>query len=142
MPIVDPDALSRRLLALNEALNDLSRPEAGSAERLIADRVLRAAVERWLQIAIEACIDVAFSVVAAHEWTPPDTARAAFVTLGAHGMISADLALRLSSAAGLRNILVHEYVAVDLERIARIVREDLGDLRAFGTAAASWKQVD
>lgn len=135
---LDRDAVTRRLLALEEALQDLARPDAGVAERLLSDRVLRAAVERWLQIAIDSCIDVSFAVIAAKEWTPPETARAGFATLAAHGLLPAELAMRLASAAGLRNILVHEYVAVDLERLARIVREDLGDLREFARLAASW----
>ena len=136
---LDRNALSRRVLALNEALQDLANPDAGSAAKLTSDRMLRAAVERWLQVAVESCIDIAFAVIAAREWTPPETARAAFSTLAGHGLLPAELAQRLSSAAGLRNILVHEYIAVDLERLARIVREDLPDLRAFASAAATWK---
>jgi uncharacterized protein YutE (UPF0331/DUF86 family) len=136
--VPDADLLARRLLALGEALGDLARPDAGDERALVADRVLRAAVERWLQIAIEACLDVAYHVVAAEGWTPPDIGRAAFMTLAAHGRLSPELAARLGRAVGLRNLLGPDYVAVDLAQLARIVREDLGDLRAFAVAAASW----
>ena len=135
---LDRDAIARRVFALNEALQDLADPDARDASRLGRDRRLRAAVERWLQISIEACIDIAFAVIAAREWTPPDSARGAFNTLAGHGLISVDLANRLALAAGLRNILVHEYVDVDLDRVARVVRENLGDLRAFAQAATGW----
>lgn len=64
------------------------------------------------------------------------TARGAFLTLAGHGLIAHDLALRLGSAVGLRNVLVHDYVTVDLERLARVVREDLDDLGLFGASAA------
>ena len=135
--MVDPDIIARRVLALNEALGHLAQADADDASRLAADPMRRAAAERWLQVAIEACIDVAYHVVAANEWTPPETARGAFSTLAAHGLIETDLANRLAAAAGLRNVLVHDYVSVDLERLARVVREDLDDLRRFGAAAAS-----
>ena len=36
----------------------------------------------------------------------------------------------------MRNVLVHDYVAVDLDQVARVVRDNLGDLRAFGAAMA------
>src|SRR5437588_731352 len=127
-PMIDRDVAARRVLALNEALGDLARAEAGDENALAADRVLRAAVERWLQIAIEACIDLADHVIADEGWTPPETARAAFEALAAHGKLSVDLAKRLGDAAALRNILVHDYVSVDLARLARVVREDLADL--------------
>lgn len=136
--MLDSDAISRRLLSLSEALGELARPEAGDAAALARDTMLRAAVERWLQVAIEACVDVATHCIAAQGWTPPGSAREAFQVLAAHGRIPLELAQRLSSAAGLRNILVHEYVAVDLTRLAGVVRNDLDDLREFARHAAQW----
>jgi len=136
--VVDPDVVARRLLAMNEALNELGRDGASDERALAADSVLRAAVERWLQIAIEACIDVADHVAASEGWTPPESARASFLGLAAHGKLPLDLARRLGDAAALRNILVHDYVSVDLRRLAATVRDDLGDLRAFAAEASKW----
>lgn len=48
--MVDRDIIARRLLSLNEALRELARPDAGDAQALARDTVLRAAVERWLQV--------------------------------------------------------------------------------------------
>lgn len=136
--MVDPDVVARRILALNEALGALARPDAGDPQALAADPVLRAAVERWLHVAIEACLDVAYHVVASEGWAPPEAGRAAFASLATHGRIPLDLARRLGGAAALRNILVHDYVSVDLDRLARVVREDLDDLRIFGALAGEW----
>ncbi len=69
-------SVARRLLSLNEALESLAMPEAGDAARLATDRVLRAAVERWLQVTIEACIDLAQHACAVRGWPPPDSANA------------------------------------------------------------------
>jgi uncharacterized protein YutE (UPF0331/DUF86 family) len=136
--VVDPDVVARRLLAMNEALRELQRPEATDARMLATDALLRAAVERWLQVAVEACIDIADHVIASEGWTPPQSARAAFTTLAAHGKLPVDLADKLADAAAVRNILVHDYVSVDLVRLATVVRDDLADLRAFGVEAAKW----
>jgi len=136
--MVEPDVIARRLLSLHESLKELERTAAGDARALAEDSVLRAAVERWLQVAVEACIDVAYQVVASEGWTPPESGRAAFTTLSAHGKLPLDLAARLGGAAALRNLLVHDYVTVDLEKLARVVREDLEDLRAFARIAATW----
>jgi uncharacterized protein YutE (UPF0331/DUF86 family) len=131
--MVNADAIARRLLALNEALQhlDAKSPEI-TAERLASDPLLQAAVERWLQISIEACIDLAYHVIAERGWTPPDAARSAFTTLAAHGLISSDLANRLARAAGMRNILVHDYVRIDRAILSSAVTTALTDLRAFG----------
>jgi uncharacterized protein YutE (UPF0331/DUF86 family) len=136
--MIDEDVVARRLLAMNEALQELQRPAAADERALASDPVLRAAVERWLQVAIEACIDLADHLVASEGWTPPESARAAFSALAAHDRLDRELAERLSGAAALRNILVHDYVSIDLARLARVVRDDLPDLRAFAVIASKW----
>jgi uncharacterized protein YutE (UPF0331/DUF86 family) len=135
--VIDRNVVARRLLILSESLQELARPGAGDPVALAKDRMLRAAVERWLQLAVEACIDIATHTVADEGWTPPGNAREAFLVLAGHGRIPLDLAQRLGAAAGLRNVLVHDYVSVDLNRLARAVREDLDDLRAFARSAQS-----
>jgi len=136
--MTNPDVVARRLLALNDALRELARPACGDAEALVRDAMLRAAVERWLQVAVEAAIDIAHHVVAARGWTPSPTARSAFTTLAGHGLLEPAHASRLARAAALRNVLVHEYIAVDLVQLAHIVAHDLTDLRTFAAAAATW----
>ena len=130
------EATPRRLIALREAIRDLSRTEAREADRLLTDRVLRAAVERWLQVAIEACIDLATAVIAEEGWTPPEHARSAFKTLAAHGLIAPELARKLGSAAGLRNLIVHDYADLDVDRMALVVAHDVADLEAFADVMA------
>jgi uncharacterized protein YutE (UPF0331/DUF86 family) len=131
--LIDPDVIARKLLALNESSQHLRAREPGlSSERLVADPMLQAAIERWLQIAIEACIDIAYHVIADHGWTPPESARGAFEQLASHGLISADLARALGRAAGMRNILVHDYVRVDRQVLVATLSTSLPDLSAFG----------
>ena len=98
------DVVARRLLAMNDMPSRIfTRHEAADVveiPRRTSSR-LRAAVERWLQVAIEACIDIATHAVAYEGWTPVDTARAAFASLfAAHGRMCSDLAERLGRAAG------------------------------------------
>lgn len=79
--MVNPDAVARRLLILNECLRELARPEAAIPQQLAANSMLRAAVERWLQTAIEACIDMASHVIASEGWVPPASGREASTSL-------------------------------------------------------------
>jgi uncharacterized protein YutE (UPF0331/DUF86 family) len=132
------DIISRKLLSLSEALQELARPAASDAKSLATDSMLRAAVERWLQVAIEACVDIAAHVIGDEGWTPPSTARGSFQILAAHNLIPPELAQRMGLAAALRNLLVHDYASVDVARLGAVVRDDLGDLRAFAALAASW----
>jgi uncharacterized protein YutE (UPF0331/DUF86 family) len=136
--VVDPDVVARRLLVLNECLMHLARPDAGDPSALAADATLRAAVERWLQVSIEACIDVASHVIASEGWAPPGSGRETFTILATRGWIPVELAQRLGLAVGLRNLLVHDYAVTELSQLARTVREDLSGLRQFAVCAARW----
>ena len=57
--------------------------------------------------------------------------------LAAHGVITAETEARLEGLAGFRNILVHEYTAVDLEKLhASLSRLD--DFDAFVADVVRW----
>ncbi len=86
--------------------------------------------------AVEACIDLATAVIAEEGWTPPEHARSAFNTLAGHGLIAPELARKLGAAAGLRNLIVHDYADPDVDRIALVVAHDLRDLAAFAEVMA------
>ena len=132
--MVDRDVVARRILALNEAIGNLRASNAGDESRLRSQALLRAAAERWMQVAIESCIDLAFHVLADRGLPAPPSGRAAFQTLAMEGVLEAALAERLGNAVSMRNVLVHDYVAVDLSILARAVREDLSDLESFASA--------
>ena len=53
------------------------------------------------------------------------------------GVVDADLAERVASAVGFRNVLVHEYVEVD-DTIVLARLADHGDLDAFVAGVLRW----
>ena len=46
----------------------------------------------------------------------------------------------LALAAGLRNLLVHDYVVVDVAQLAETVATDLRELREFADLSAAWQR--
>jgi len=123
--VVDPDRV-RRLLVSLERWRDVLREEPQDPLRR------RYAV----QAAAQASIDLANHVVASEGWRVPRDYGDAFTVLAEHDVISPDLAARFRALAGLRDLLVHLYDDVDDERVARAVREGLGDFARLGAAVA------
>lgn len=87
-----------------------------------------------LQIAIQATIDVAAHIVSDERLGLADTNRKAFELLVRHGWIPAALASTLNKMVGFRNILVHNYQAVNPDYVEDITRHHLDDLLAFVNA--------
>lgn len=59
------------------------------------------------------------------------------MALGAHGTIEPDVAARLKAAAGLRNLVAHQYGVLDFRRVYEVARTDTRDLLAFCQALAT-----
>lgn len=118
----------------------LSRVKAFRATtqaEFVAEPSIHGLAERYLQLALECSIDLANHFIADGALKTPDSNKATFQILGSEGVIPADLAARLAKAAGLRNILVHEYLEIDHASVWQTIQEDLGDLDAFAAWAAS-----
>ena len=85
-------------------------------------------------MSIQICIDIGAHLVSELGLKPAEDYQGVFASLGAHGTIDSDLADRLGDAAGLRNLLVHDYGEIDHARLWDSLGE-LDDLRAFAAAA-------
>ena len=84
-----------------------------------------------LQRAVQAMIDLAAHVVASEALGTPDSLGASFTLLERAGILDGELAERMRRMTGFRNVAVHEYRKLDPAVLEAIVRERLGDLRAF-----------
>ena len=122
--MVDATRLASLLQRVDAEVRALRRLLAG--EDLDDDAL--AATKYRVVVAFEASADAARHVIASEGLRVPRTYGDAFAVLADEGLIGPDLAMRLARAAGLRNLLVHQYADVDDERVLRDVRAGLGDL--------------
>jgi uncharacterized protein YutE (UPF0331/DUF86 family) len=88
-------------------------------------------VERYLQLAIQAVLDICNHIVADDRLGMVEEYRDAVRLLGESGYLDPDLAKRLMPMAGLRNILVHDYLDVDREKLHTLLQNCLEDFEQF-----------
>ena len=69
----------------------------------------------------------------------PSDYKEIFTLLATHRVVSRPLARKLAAMAGMRNVLVHDYMELDLGLVYRTLRNDLGDFERF--IAATMKLV-
>lgn len=100
------------------------------------DNVLRGALERYLQLSAEAAIDVGEIIINEERLRMPDASREVFEMLGEHKIISPKLADSFIKIVGFRNILVHDYVKLDLKKMYNYLQNDLDDFDKFIKAIA------
>lgn len=136
--VVDAEVLRRRLDHLLGNLERLKRFEGMEKAAFLADPAVHDLAERYLHLAVEACLDIANHFIADRGYEVPATYRDAFAILERHGDVEPGLARRLQGWAGFRNVLVHGYVDIDHGVSYDAVQRDLQDLRNFAAIAAAW----
>ncbi len=132
------EVVEKRLADLAVRVARLRTFQAMSAEELRKDWVKLGVVERLLQTAIQNVIDIGAHVLADLGDNAWDEYRDIPERLAAHGVLPAELVPSLRAMIGLRNILVHQYLDVDVEKISAVLRKNLDDFDRFAVAMVNY----
>ena len=131
--MVDADRVEARVQRLEELIERLDEVRQAGEDAYLANEEQRAATERWLQVAVQICIDLGTQLVSEQSARPPSDYADVFTILGQKGVIPNELAERLSDAAKQRNLIVHLYLEID-DRAVFASLAHLDDLREFASS--------
>lgn len=131
--MVDADRVEARLQRLEQLIERLDGVRQAGEAAYLDDAQMRAATERWLQLAIQICIDLGTQLVSEQSARPPSDYAGVFEILGEKEVLSKELALRMGNAARQRNLIVHLYMEID-DRAVFASLSYLDDLREFAIA--------
>lgn len=110
-------------------LKELAKTEKA---RFLTDHLIFSTAERDLQVAIEACMDIARHLIVKIPLDKPKKEnREIFKILAEYEVLNQGLGEKLYGMAGMRNILVHQYMEVHRERIYQAVSHELQDIEEF-----------
>ncbi len=130
--MVDRDVINRIFTNLDEYLRDLEELKKNSTlQDFIANKVTRRYAERTLQLAVEACLDLAQHIISYQGFREPLDNKDCFQVLYEEGIINQSLAGRLKKMAQFRNVVVHDYLKINPEIVFAIIQKDLGNITAF-----------
>jgi uncharacterized protein YutE (UPF0331/DUF86 family) len=130
--VVDRHVVRARIAKIREYV-ELLRKIRGLADerRFASDPLIYGNAERYLQLAIQAVLDVSNHIVADLGASLPADNKELFDLLAKRKIVPARLARKLAPMAGFRNLLVHEYMEIDRHRVYTVLENDLGDFEAF-----------
>lgn len=134
--MVDQEIFSRRLDALAGYLSKIKAFSETSRDEFVAQPAIHDLAERYLHLAMECVLDLSNHYLASESIGTPETYKDSFLLISEAGRMESELAQQLASWAGFRNILVHEYLAIDHGLAWDAIQKDLGDLEAFHDWAA------
>lgn len=133
------EALIREKLSrLKEYLRFLRELKAASKEAFMADFRSRGAAERYLQLAIESVIDIGSEIISFLQLGKPERYRDIPPMLAQAGVIPPELSEKITKMIGFRNLLVHDYAAVDMSLEYEFLQTRLSDFEAYMAHIAEW----
>ncbi len=130
--MVDRYVVSARIAKIREYVALLRRIRGMADERrFVSDPLIYGNAERYLQLAIQAVLDISHHIVADRNLALPADSKSLFDLLARQKVVSRRLSTKLTAMAGFRNVLVHEYLEIDRRRVYRALTTDLRDFESF-----------
>ena len=129
--MMDVRIIYRRFEKIKANMGMLREAAQASYVQFTGDPVLYYATERALQVCIQAIIDICAYLVKESQTRMPEEYRDLAAIMVKMGVIPADMEPRLVSMIGMRNILVHQYLEIDLSIVHRSLQSDLEDFDRF-----------
>lgn len=129
--MIDIDLIRRKLARLNMYLEKLKPISQRSLEDYLSDFYLKTSAERLIQLIVECASDINNHVVVETRNRPPEDYSISFIKAAEVGLISMQLANRLKASGGMRNILVHEYMDIDDEKVYQTIPLAIKDYKQY-----------
>ncbi len=126
--MMDRDLIARKLLHIETCVQELR--DLGHPADIQEDVRERRFVERSLEVAVQAMLDIAANLLS-DERPGESESRGLIDSLTRNGWVQADLAARLRDWVKLRNTLVYDYERVDLELVESTATDQLDAFLGF-----------
>ncbi len=139
--LVDRDLVFLKIKELEKYLRELEKYRGITVEEMENDLAKLWAVQHGLQLSIQMILDTGNHILAEKGISIKEYAEI-FPELARLGVIPKDYAEDVKGMAGLRNLLVHEYTGIDLERIAAFINNNLGDFNHFARYILSYLEQE
>ena len=117
--------IAARLEKLRGYLQTLKAVQKNDLGSFKKDPFIHGAAERYLHLSIECLLDIGNHIIAERGYPKPETYGEILQILADNEVISGKLFGELEGMAAFRNVLVHDYLKLDLEKVYQVITDRL-----------------
>jgi uncharacterized protein YutE (UPF0331/DUF86 family) len=128
--VLDKERIKTKIAELDSYLGELRQVSPATFDEYEVVEKKRSC-ERLLKLCIECVIDVCKVIVSGLKLGLPSDENDVFEKLHARKIVSEEMTKTLRGMKGFRNILIHEYAAVDDELVYSYVKTNINDFEDF-----------
>ena len=140
--MVNPLKVDRLTGHLREYINHLRNLGDLGQAAVLSDPYKVGATRYYLQVAIEACIDIGNHVIASDRLGAPTSHRETFQILNQVGILPNDFTRTLQQMASMRNRLVHLYSEIDDDIVFAAILNAPADCEKFVQLILDYMQTN
>ncbi len=127
-----------KLEKLKEYVKILNSYQKYTAKQIDNNPMLRGAIERYLQISLECCVDIGEMIISREGLKKPETYREIMKILGEEKIIPKKFANEFAEAIKFRNLLVHMYERIEVGKLSYYLKNNLDDFNKFALHIAKY----
>lgn len=129
--MIDKDVILAKAYKVEHHLRRIKEKREIGLDKFLADLDFQESILFNLQMALQNCIDLAAHIISDEELGVVGSTSEMFYILEENGYIDRGLSENMVAAVGFRNLIVHEYVKIDLKQVYHIAHHNIDDLEHF-----------
>ncbi len=132
------EEIARKLEHLKKYVKHLKNFQEQDIKYLNNHPLELAAIERFFHLSIEVVLDICSMIISYEGFEKPDEYRKSILILGERGILENKFANKFANIAGFRNILVHDYAEIKVEKVHYHLKNNLKDFDSFAKQIAKY----
>ena len=129
--MVDSDLILAKAGSVRNHLKRISEKINVDSGSFIKDIDRQESILFNIQMAVQNCIDIAAHIISEEGFGVPGSTTEMLYVLKENGYLNSDLTRKMVKAVGFRNLIVHEYARIELDRVYEIAQNDIKDLNNY-----------
>jgi len=129
--VVDRDLILAKAGSVKRHLNRVFEKRNTDLRTFLKDIDIQESILFNIQMAVQNCIDIAAHIISDEGLGVPGSTNEMFYLLEENGYLNNEITEKMVKAVGLRNLVVHEYGKIDLDRIFEVAQKDISDLNEY-----------
>jgi uncharacterized protein YutE (UPF0331/DUF86 family) len=129
--LVDTDLILAKASSVTRHLNRVFEKRSTDLRTFLKDIDIQESILFNIQMAVQNCIDIAAHIISDEGFGVPGSTNEMFYLLEENGYLDNEITEKMVKAVGLRNLVVHEYSKIDLDRIFEVAQKDITDLNEY-----------
>lgn len=121
--MIDKDLIKNKMADIQGYFEELQVILKEETENIVSDKLKLRSLERLFQLIVDTSLDINTHIISGSDIKVPDDYQSTFNILAENDVLPMDFALKIAPSVGLRNLVVHKYGRVDLDKMVEDIKK-------------------